>query len=414
MKEIINSLNYYLLRLAGWPVSFLSYKSIHRLGRLLGTIAFYVLPWHRKITINQIALAKNLKLNKKQRAKLAEKSFQNLCITGLEYFRIKKSVRCLEELVVCENMEVPRAAYEEGKGMVLISSHQANWELPFLDINSRHKGIAIGRPIANKKIYNWILSIRELYGGKIIEPKKAISMGMKHLKKGEFVGIVCDQAMPESSYTYDFYGTRSFVSPSPALLAYRAGAPLLALNIERRKDKYFVKYSPPIYPRRDKALKEEIKNMMDQALSWIEKQMLAEQYFWQHRRFKQHPINDISKKFRWDCFLVIADRKSLTDVEVLKKLFPRALIDLFLPEEIADYPANFRFRNDEDLKIEDERYQIVLDLRGKSKLKKHFLKSAFYFFDREEMQKKTAKIAAHEHFLRAFFLKPVALRSPAG
>lgn len=400
----LNTLNYRLLRLVGLPIAFLSYKRIWQLGRILGSIAFYLLPWQRKITINQIALAKNLKLSREERHEIAKKSFQNLSITGLEYFKIPKSLTCLEQIVVCENPELPRKVYEKGKGMVLVSSHQANWELPFLDINSRHQGIAIGRPISNKKLYDWVLSIRQAYGGKIIEPKKAISLGVKHLKMGQFVGIVCDQALPESSYSCDFFGTRTFVSSSPALLSYKTGAPLLALSIQRREEKYFIKYSAPIYPQ-NSSLREGVKEMMDQAMQWMEKETILEQYFWQHRRYKQHPINAVKKKYRWDCFLVIADEKSLPDLEVLKSIYPRAFIDVFLPQNCTYEEPFFPYKSEEDLRIQDERYQVVLDFRGKSTLCKHFLKNgAFYFFDRFKLEKYAKN--PQKHFLEEFFQKP--------
>ena len=57
-------------------------------------------------------------------------------------------------------------------------------------------GVAIGRPVKNHFLYNWVVSMREKYGGKIIAPNQAIKEGLRGLKKGAFLGIVGDQGCP--------------------------------------------------------------------------------------------------------------------------------------------------------------------------------------------------------------------------
>ncbi len=58
-------------------------------------------------------------------------------------------------------------------------------------------------------------------------PKNAIRLGLKALKEGKFLGIVGDQAYPDSSYHFPLFGTRAWTATTPALLAYKSNSPLV-------------------------------------------------------------------------------------------------------------------------------------------------------------------------------------------
>ena len=69
--------------------------------------------------------------------------------------------------------------------------------------------------LKNTSLYEWVVSIREKYGGTIIPPRQAIKGGLRALKQGKFLGIVGDQGMPESPYAFDFFGRRAWTTPCP-------------------------------------------------------------------------------------------------------------------------------------------------------------------------------------------------------
>ena len=68
------------------------------------------------------------------------------------------------------------------------------------------KGLAIGKPIKNKYLYERVKSIREKNGGKITVPKSALKHGLKALRRGVFLGILGDQGMPSSDFSLPFLG----------------------------------------------------------------------------------------------------------------------------------------------------------------------------------------------------------------
>lgn len=402
MSKPQNFLSYYFLRLLGIPLSFLPYRYIHTLGKFLGNCTFLLSKKHKKRVMNNLALAKDLQLSEKQMHHIARESFQNLVITSLEYFRLPKSLGQLDEIIVCKNPELPLEISKEGKGFILVSSHQANWEIPFLDITRRHQGLAIGRPIKNQLLYNWILSLREMNGGKIITPKKAISTAIKTLQKGHFVGMLCDQALPESSYSYPFFGTRAWSSPSPALLSYKTGAPLCVVQTQRKNHRYHLHYSPPIWPDTKQPLKKEVSRLMDCVFKQLEVSIRQTpgQYLWQHKRYKQAGINHVQKQFRHDFIACILPKDShtvqslLPHFHALNKIYPLSSFTFFVhrdnPAPSLPMPSHhvIYYEENHDLFIRNWSFQMLLDFTQNKALQKHYAKlGVSCIFDKTRLRK---------------------------
>src|SRR5262249_27033529 len=153
-----------------------------RLGALLGTVAYYTLPKFRKRALSNLALASSLQLSEEQIEHLAMASLQNLMITCLEYAKFA-SEKNIHRVASCVNPEQAAQLMKESKPVIFFCGHQSNWEVLFLEGTSRMPGVAIGRPIKNHYLYNWVLSIREKYAGKMITPQNAIREGLRGLKK---------------------------------------------------------------------------------------------------------------------------------------------------------------------------------------------------------------------------------------
>ena len=123
--------------------------------------------------------------------------------------------------------------------------HFANWEIPFLDLCTKTQAIAIGRPIKNPYLYARLTSLRESTGGKMTEPKNALSVATKALKSGICVGMVADQGLQESSYKQNFLGRIATNTTAPALLAYKTNRPLIVGTSFRDGKQQPITYNAP-------------------------------------------------------------------------------------------------------------------------------------------------------------------------
>ena len=294
---------YYLIRIATFPLSFLPYRAIHALGRFLGTLGFYCLRSYRKRTLSNLSLAPALNADLHRTAK---QSFQNLAINCLEYPRFARETD-FSRVIQCENPELALDLHNKGTGLIFFCGHLSNWETLFLDGTTRMRGVAIGKPTKNHHLYKWIVSIREQNGGTIIDPRRALQEGLRHLRKGAFLGIVGDQGMPGSPYTFPFLGRTAYNSTAPALLAYRTGSPILVATTRRIKGGYRIRYSDPVYPDLTQPAEAEIPRLMDLALTHLQNAILASpgEWLWQHNRWKQQTPQTIYRRFRHDAIGVV-------------------------------------------------------------------------------------------------------------
>ena len=406
-----------MIRFLTFPFSLLPFKVLHWMGKWVGSLAYYTFTHYRKRTLSNLALAKTLPL--KDLKATAKASMQNLAITLLEYPKLvflKKNQKMLK----CENPEVAQELINKKIGIIFFCGHQANWELLFLEGTQRMPGVAVGRPIKNRALYQWILSIREKFGGKVVKPKETIKEGLRALKQGKFFGIVGDQALPESSYSLDFFGRRAWTTPAPAILSYRTGCPIIVATIERQRGRYTIHYSDPIWPNQNAPMEKEIDRMMQTSLKLLEDsiQKRPEQWLWQHNRWKQETAEKVYYRYRWEAILVILPKQfDLKALETLREIYPKAFITVCAPRNLLlpRIDVSIRYYDQEDdLFFIDYTFKIVFNFSGNKKLRSHFLKqSAFDVLDLATLKKR-----AHQNrpsFLEtnwSSLLKKVVMRPP--
>src|ERR1700730_16092481 len=151
-KKLVDILSFAGIQIALWPVRFLPLSWIHRLGTGLGSALFTCVSKFRKRTLSNLALS-GLCSTHEQLYATAKQSLSNLMITCMEYAKFAQ-VRSIEGLARCENPQVAMTLMREGKPVIFFCGHQSNWEVLFLEGTSRMPGVAIGRPIANRFLYN--------------------------------------------------------------------------------------------------------------------------------------------------------------------------------------------------------------------------------------------------------------------
>ncbi len=373
----------FAIRFFSYPFAFLPYSVLHWLGKQFGVIGYFICLKYRKRAFNNIALAKTLELSEKERKNLVKASFQNLMITVMELSRLIRKPHELSQIATCENSEVFQEA--KGKGVVLLSSHQANWEIGLFDLIPGSKGVTIGRPLANHLLYRWVLKFRERNGNQIIAPKNALKIGISELRQGKYFAFFGDQAKVTSHYHYPFFGTRAWTTETPALLAYKTNSPLCVISKKRVGLKHIHRYSPLIWPDRSQSWKSEVPRMMDIAQQYVEESIreCPEQWLWQHRRWKQGMAR-VHKQFRYDFILLImpTDPKLFSEVNrhfnALRELYPRAAFTALVPRQIKEAVnlsniTEIPYQNDKEIFLNDYSYQLVFDFIGLKKIKRHYL-----------------------------------------
>lgn len=381
---------YFFIRLCTIPLCFLPYSWIHALGRGVGSVAFYSLRKYRKRTLSNLALAPDLCLKSdRELLRTAKQSFQNLVITALEYARFH-SENDFSQVIQCENPETATELYKKGVGIVFFCGHQSNWEALFLDGTRRMKGVAIGKSIKNKRLYQWVVSIREKNGGTIISQHNALKESLRALRKGVFVGIVGDQGMPSSPHSFPFLGRMARTSTAPALLAYKTGSPLIVATTRRVSGGYRIHYSEPLWPDTTKSTESEVIRLMNAALTLLQESIKKSpgEWLWQHNRWKQQTPHIVYKRFRHDCICIALpdDEDSFQALRphlaTLRQIYPVEFFFLFIPakfKEVALIDADeiYYYKDPQELYRTDYRFKLLFNFTSIS-LTRHYEKLSVF------------------------------------
>lgn len=361
MSRLKHTLEYLALRAFLFPFEFLPLRAIHIIGSALGSVTYALIPSYRKRSLSNLSLATKLNLSEKELKRVARESFQNLMITVLEFGKFSR-IKSTEKYMTCVNPEPAHSISKKGQGIIFFCAHQANWETLFLDGNQRMPGTAIGRPIKNPIIYDWIVSIRERFGGKMITPRNAIKEGLRALKQGRFLGVVGDQGMPESGFYSDFLGRGAWTSPIPAMLAYKTKSPLIGATLWREKGHYYIRYSSPLHANPERPMDEEVPRLMTAVLEDLEKSILKRpgQWLWQHNRWKQETPKKVYYKYRHESILIIV--KNPIDLTPFRELYPKAFITILAPKDLQITPLDAEVLRYQDKPlIRDYRFKLVFD-----------------------------------------------------
>lgn len=302
----------------------LSYPSLCRLGKALGSFFFYMIKDYKKTALTNLALAFP-DLHFSERYALAKQSVQHVVITLLELLAVERLIHHLDTLISIvtsdmhpegflshevlskKELEDTFTQLTENEGLILFCGHQANWELPFLYITRDYPGFALAKPIKNKRLNKKITSLREVFQGRIASPKQGIKNALTALNQGHIIGIVGDQALLMSPYSYPLFGHQAFTTTTPALLAYKTGKPVIAISVYRHKNGYQIIPSKKFYADKSLPLKQSVSTLMDSLIGFLEKGITCkpEQWMWMHKRWKQKINAQIKKKYAYSHILIL-------------------------------------------------------------------------------------------------------------
>lgn len=373
----------------------LPYKVLLKIGRFLGTCLYFCVPDLKKTAQLNLSLIYHNTKTLKEKNDLAKQSLQNLSVTLLEIIAIRRILKDIHQKITIrternsDNIISPEQLAElfsslnNKQGAIFFCGHQANWEIPFLFITERYPGIAIAKNIKNTRLQKYLTQLRETRQGIIISPKNGISKSIEALYEGKFVGIVGDQALLGSDYSYRLMGREAWSTTTPALLAYKTGLPVFGISLKRSEDRHEITLTPPILADRTKPVKKEIQRITDKLFFHLEKGILEtpEQWMWFHKRWKRKLNPKIRKQYHYSFILILIPKycsnRLLKLAESLCELYHGAAITVALPlgdkntgiygEENIIFYENIDF-----LKTVPNSFQMVIDFINSSSIRNFY------------------------------------------
>jgi len=263
-------------------------------GRQLGRGMYYLDLEHRKVALQNLHIAFGQEKSESEILGIAKKTFQNLGMMAVEFFRLPQmDVETFKEKVNIEGLEIYKKALEGKKGILLLLSHFGNWEL--MGLMSKVLGnpiTVIARPIKkNRWVDQLVAEMRSGTGLEVISTEKASRKAIRTLSQNRLVGILIDQRAKRSEGVWvDFFGKKAPSTPALAVLAMRTKAPLVPVFMIRNGyQRHRLIIQEPLQLVETVDVKKDVETntqLLHHTLESMIRQY-PDQWFWVHRRWER-------------------------------------------------------------------------------------------------------------------------------
>jgi KDO2-lipid IV(A) lauroyltransferase len=286
-----NKIEYIIFVLFSYSFRILGLGLSRKLASVLAFTFFYLIPIRKKVVLEnlKIAFPNHDEVNNKE---LAFKIYSSFAVTLVEIMCLPFLNKSdLVNAVECSNPELIVEKFNEGKGVILLSSHFGNWEFIAISvaIQIQLPFSVVVKPLRNTLVYEWMNKGRTKFGNEVVPLGISIRKTYQTLKEKKIVAMVADQRGPKEGVKVDFFGKKVAVYTGPAALALKTGAPIIC-GIPIRENNFNYKVKLVEIPTNDlpDSEEEKILEISQRYTSYLEEVIREhpEQWLWMHKRWK--------------------------------------------------------------------------------------------------------------------------------
>lgn len=143
----------------------------------------------------------------------------------------------IERRVTLENPQEARAALDAGQSIVIVTSHNCNWEWALLKLSLAmgHPVHATYKPLKGPWGDRLMMTIRSRFGAEMIPARRLLMRVMRHRGPSRIVAMVADQAPTSSGVRYftQFMGLDTAFFIGPEAIAKGARLPVYYIAMRR-------------------------------------------------------------------------------------------------------------------------------------------------------------------------------------
>jgi KDO2-lipid IV(A) lauroyltransferase len=286
-----NRLEYIVFILFSGFFRLLGLNLSRKFSTVIAYFFFYFIPIRKQVVIRNL---QNAFPEKKisDIKKLAFNTYKSFALSLVEIMYLPYiEKQNLIDAVECVNPELIVEKYNEGKGIILLSSHFGNWEFIAISV-AMQIGIpfsVIVKPLRNSYVFEWMNKARTKFGNEIVPLGISIRKTYQTLKEKKIVAMVADQRGPREGVRVNFFGRQVPVYTGPAALALKTGSPIICgIPVRQQNYKYHtILIEIPLndLPENDE---EKLVEISKRYTSYIEKiiRQNPEQWLWMHNMWK--------------------------------------------------------------------------------------------------------------------------------
>ena len=257
------------------------------LGKLIGCLAYGLIPRIRRVTYANLRGAYGAQFSPREYKRLARKAAENMGIVASEFSHIRvitpDFVQSHVDIVGREHLDTTR-------GGLVLGAHLGNWEWMAPVVQTFFpKTAEVVRPLDHPQLDTYVDGIRRSNGVLTVRKQGAGGEIVRLLREGYLVGVLADQSPRQSAVPVTFFGKRCWATVAPLVAAIRAKAPIYLMSLTRQPNgRYLMTISEPIRWKEESNLRSALpryaQDIQDRIEALVRK--TPEQWLWAHRRWK--------------------------------------------------------------------------------------------------------------------------------
>lgn len=273
-------------------ISRLPFRVLYGISDILFFLLYYVVKYRRGVIRNNLVNAFPEK-NKNEIKLITREFYRNLTDVIIETLKaLTISSQELNSRIHVLNFDACLKALTNQQSIIVMASHQANWEWLQLvfSANLAKMNIAVDavyKPLHNQLSEKLMLAIRTRFGSYALPmnklPREIVSR--KHITR--IIAMVADQMpAPETAYWTQFLNQDTPFFTGAAKIAQRTGYPVFYVGMRRVKRGYYEVYATPLQVQ--PATQNVDHFIIEAYVQEVEKAVRSTpaQWLWSHKRWK--------------------------------------------------------------------------------------------------------------------------------
>lgn len=228
-----------------YPLSLLPLPILYAFSYLFYLLSYYVFKYRKTVVTKNLENSFPEK-SKKELQLIRRKFYLHFAQISVEMLKMLTiSKKELKRRYYCSNPEVVNQYFEQGRSVILMSSHYNNWEWMVLSLDAmfKHHGIGVGKPNSNKTFELLINKARTRYGTEVVfadTVRKTFELHIKNNSPAAFM-MLSDQSPPNpvKSFKTIFLHQASAILFGSEHFAKKYDLPVLYYEVIKIKKGYY-------------------------------------------------------------------------------------------------------------------------------------------------------------------------------
>lgn len=290
LQLISHWLVYVLFRCIEGLLWLLPVELVWYLGRILGSIGFYLMPKYRRLAKHNLHIAFGKERSERWIHHTAKSHFQSLTSNMLCGLKLPMMSReAVTRRVTVEGLEHSAEERANKKPLLYLVCHLSCWELltqvPSLFIFDG-KPAAVYQPLRNPFLNALVLRRRRMLNYTLFDRQEGFTGPMKHLKEGGTLGVLVDQHAGDQGMWAPFFNRLASTTPIAAMMGLRSKATILPIAIyDDGPGRWRLVVSEPLARAGSKMSAEALTTEMNLRVEAMIRRQ-PENWFWVHNRWK--------------------------------------------------------------------------------------------------------------------------------